>query len=70
MKTFTYEDEDDVRLAFWRANPQWPVAYEKWERGYTQNCFNAEIRTTFCEFVDHLQKSGEISNDLADSVTL
>lgn len=71
MKTnYTYTTEEEVGEAFWDANPQWPVGRERWERGWKQNQFDATIRSAFCEFVDHLQKSGEISDKLADRVTL
>lgn len=67
MNSYRYEDEYDVREAFWDTMPirirlQW---YDK-----RQNQCPADVRTAFVDFVDYLQKSSQISEELADTVTL
>lgn len=54
--------EDEVRDAFWNAHPQ-----------YDDECqgdYHVDIRMAFVDFVDNLQRSGQISEDLASGVTL
>lgn len=71
-----YTTQKQVRKAFWDA----------WRRGefsglhvtpkritnYSGNgkMHNTDTRTAFCDFVDYLSKSGEISSELANRVTL
>ena len=62
MKTIS-----QVREAFWDANPQFRSEYRK---TYRQNEYGATIRTAFVEFVDQLNKDGQISEKLAYRVTL
>jgi len=65
MNTQTITTQAAVRDAFWNAHP----AYTR--RGRTkQNDYNATIRSAFCEYVDHLQKCGDITEKLARRVTL
>ena len=59
-----YTTQREVRKAFWNG-----VEYAR-VPGWTQNQYCAEIRMAFCGFVDYLQKSGQISESLADEVTL
>lgn len=54
-----------VRDAFWDGYPQY-TEVPAWE----QNDYPVDIRTAFVDFVDHLQKSGQISEELASDVTL
>lgn len=56
-----------VRAAFWNVHPQFSSEYRK---TYRQNDYNATIRSAFVDFVDHLQKDGQISEKLAYRVTL
>lgn len=58
----------EIRASFWLFH----FAEGKPRRFYgkTQNELPANIRMAFCDFVDHLQKSGEITETLAARVTL
>lgn len=62
MKTVTA-----VRRLFWATHPQFKDAFRK---TYRQNRYNATIRSYFVDFVDSYNKSGEISDSLANRVTL
>ena len=62
MKTVT-----SVRRLFWESHPQFSNAFRK---TYRQNRYNATIRSVFVEFVDSLNRDGEISDSLANRVTL
>jgi len=62
MKTITA-----IRRQFWADHPQFADAYRK---TYRQNRYNATIRAYFVEFVDMLERNGEISESLANRATL
>lgn len=62
MKTITA-----IRRQFWAYHPQFAGAYRK---TYRQNQYNATIRSCFVEFVDTLERNGEISESLANGATL
>lgn len=62
MKTIS-----EVRAAFWEDHSQFRHQYRKTWR---QNRYNATIRAAFVDYVDMLQKSGQITDALADRVTL
>jgi len=62
MKTIS-----EIRLQFWENNPQFKGAYRK---TYRQNRYNATIRCAFVDYVHYLERNGEISESLADRVTL
>ena len=62
---FPIEDEDEVRAAFWEAHPQYTEV-----DGQTQNDYPTDVRVAFCDYVDYLQKDGQISEELAGEVTL
>jgi hypothetical protein len=57
----------EVRAAFWNAYPEFKKDFRK---TYRQNDYKTDIRTSFCDYVDSLQKSGVISEKLAHRVTL
>lgn len=57
-------NEEQVREFFWELFPKLRV------EGYTQNDYNPTIRTLFCHFVDGLHENGDISDELANEVTL
>jgi len=62
---YTYSDEDEVRDAFWDQHPQFtPVDFQ------SQNKYPTDVRCAFVDFVDSLQKNGDISEELAADVTL
>ena len=62
MKTITA-----IRRQFWADHPQFKDAYRK---TYRQNRYNATIRSYFVEYVDCLERNGEISESLANRATL
>ena len=53
-----------IRQAFWRDHPNLP------RKPGNQNAQPADTRAAFVDYVDLLQRSGEISEALADRVTL
>lgn len=57
----------EVRRDFWEC---YPCFREHYSKGKRQNDYNATIRSYFVGFVDCLAKSGDISESLADRVTL
>ena len=69
----TIETEDEVREAFWEQVPHTEVflrAQLRWQAGAGQNALPADVRMAFVDFVDYMQKSGEITEELASQVTL
>ncbi len=62
IKTIT-----EIRGLFWKLHPEFADAYRK---TYRQNRYNATIRSIFVEFVDSLHQNGEITDSLANRVTL
>lgn len=64
MSNYTYTTQPQVRAAFWQG---WP---EGFRRGKLHNEYNATVRSEFVEFVDMLEKDGQISEALAQRVTL
>lgn len=64
----SYTTQAQVRDAFWKATyPRFQADRRSRKR---QNGYSATVRSAFVEFVEALQKSGEISEKLADRVTL
>lgn len=73
MKTNQITDEDDLRAAFWDAHPELallPRRDGRDPRDVRQNSQPTDTRCAWVEFIDAMQRSGEISDDLADSATL
>jgi hypothetical protein len=67
----TYTCQGDIRDAFWDAFPShWEN--EKKRKSITKghNAKTAECRYDFCNFIDQLERNGEISEALAQNVTL
>lgn len=58
-----------IRKLFWESNPD---LSRKKIKNYTGNgtMFTTDTRCAFVDFVDHLAKSGMISQSLADRATL
>ena len=56
-----------VRTEFWHQHQ-----HPQFERvsGWTQNKYDTDIRMAFCNFVESLSRSEQISQDLALRVTL
>ena len=62
MKTIT-----EIRESFWNVNPQF---YHHRRSRKRQNQYNCTIRSAFCEYVEYLSRSRQISEKLADRATL
>jgi len=69
----------EVRKYFWAAFPEYQPQFKaipytqngkRLYRRKTQNEYSATIRSMFCDFVDNLARSGQISEALASRVTL
>jgi hypothetical protein len=58
-----------VRAAFWRDLNETGTIYAR-KPGKTQNDYPADVRMAWCDYVDMLARSGEISEALAQRVTL
>ena len=65
MSKYRYTTEKAINDAFWKNNPQ----YNRMP-GRTQNDYKCDIRCAYVEWLDMRQKDGEISEKLADRVTL
>lgn len=63
--SYIYTNRTQVREAFWDNNPQC-----KRHKNWTQNQYPCDTRVAFVEYVDHLERSGYISERLASRVTL
>lgn len=62
MKTQT-----EVRDSFWDSFPEFQSERRKGKR---QNEYRTDIRVAFCDYVESLARSGQISGGLAHRVTL
>ncbi len=62
--------QKQLRAAFWDAHPELSCARTVRGRILPQNSQPATTRAAWVDYVDHMQKSGEISEKLADSATL
>jgi hypothetical protein len=66
-----YTSQQQIRRAFWQSHTVYYNHAKKWQivtAGHNRH--NVETRTAFADFVDHLAKSGEITERLAQRVTL
>lgn len=73
MNTATITTQAELRRAFWRNNPGLQRRYVNGPRRPAiapQNYQPCDTRVAFCDYVDALQKSGEISEPLAERATL
>lgn len=61
-----YANQTAIRAAFWEAHPQFKRRGAK----VRQNSYPCDVRTAFVDFVDSLEKSGDLSIGLAERVTL
>jgi hypothetical protein len=57
----------EVRNAFWNARPEHATERRSRKR---QNDYSVSIRCSFVDYVDYLSRNGEISEKLAQRVTL
>lgn len=62
---YLYTTKTEVREAFWSDNPQC-----KRHKNWTQNQYPTDTRVAWCDFVQHLERSGHISERLASRITL
>lgn len=60
----TYTTQTQVRAAFWAANPQ------LLRRTGGKNAQTCDTRVAFVDWIEHLQRAGQISAALAQRVTL
>jgi hypothetical protein len=64
-------NQKQIRAAFWAAHPEHEAHALKWGiKTAPQNRHNTTTRTAFVDFVDALNRSGQISDALAQRVTL
>ena len=54
-----------LRAAFWCDHPQFTRKGRQ-----TQNQYKTDIRVTWCDYVDHMNRIGLISDKLANRATL
>lgn len=63
--------QKELRQAFWDAHPSYDhQARAAGIRSKSQNHHCATVRCAWCDFVEHMNRSGEISNQLAARATL
>jgi len=63
--------QKEIRRAFWQSHPDLEAYALMWGiKTSPQNRHNTDTRVAFCDFVNHLQCMGEISENLANRVTL
>jgi L,D-peptidoglycan transpeptidase YkuD (ErfK/YbiS/YcfS/YnhG family) len=63
--------QKQIRAAFWQAHRHIEAHARKWGiKTAPQSRHNATTRTAFCDFVDYLARTGEISEALAFRATL
>lgn len=66
-----YTTQRELRRAFWEAHAHFAEqAREAGILSKPQNFHCATVRCTWCDWIDSLQKSGLISDALADRATL
>lgn len=71
MNKHTYTTQAQIRVAFWEAFPHFDEqARAAGIRSKRQNHQCATVRCSFVDFVDSLARHGEISEKLAQRVTL
>jgi hypothetical protein len=63
--------QKQIRAVFWAAHPDLEAAARaRRTRSKPQNHHNATTRCAFVDFVDNLNRSGQISDALANRATL
>jgi len=67
----TMTNQKQIRTAFWESFPHFEEqAREAGIFSKSQNYHCATVRCSFVDFVDYLQKSGQITESLANRATL
>lgn len=59
--------QKEVRAAFWESFPEFKPEFRVSKR---QNDYRTDIRCAFVDYVDYLNKDGQISDSLTNRVTL
>jgi hypothetical protein len=67
MKKYTITTVSELRTEFWNTFTEFKSEYRKSKK---QNDYNTDIRCTWVDFVDAMQKDGVISEKLANRATL
>lgn len=67
---YTYTTQKEVRAAFWEAHPTASKERIPSFEGHGVRCYVCDTRCAFVDFVDSLARNGNISESLADRVTL
>ena len=63
--------QKEVRNAFWQYAAEFaPEFLQEYKKTKRQNQYSTDIRCAFVDFVDVLMKDGEITEKLANNVTL
>jgi hypothetical protein len=69
MKKYTYTTQAQVRRAFWETHPEADRRKITHYSGHGK-MYVTDTRVAFSDFVDSLCRNGDISPEMADSVTL
>jgi len=62
-------NQKQIRAAFWTAHPTLPRQKYKWKT-QKESFYLTDTRCAFVDYVDQLQRDGQISEALANRVTL
>ncbi len=62
--------QKQVRADFWENGIDAETKRRFWHPTFTQNQYPADVRMAFCDYVEHLARDGQISEALAQRVTL
>lgn len=70
----TYTTQKQIRAAFWETFPDLPRRRYRYSPNRSDKAaplvYPIDTRCAFVDFIDHLEKSGQIAPDLADRATL
>ena len=72
MSAYTYTTQREVRRAFWIEHASVPGITRRKITNYSGNgkMHNTDTRCAFADFIDYLSRKGQISESLAQRVTL
>ncbi len=62
----TITNQPDLRAAFWERFPE----IQEGPKSKRQNSYPCDTRQAWCDFVDSMERSGDISRALANRATL
>ena len=63
--------QKQIRASFWDSHPEHENHARKWGiKTAPQNRHNCDTRQAFCDYVEYLNRSGIISDKLANRATL